>query len=300
MSTKIKTEVPVPSLAPSLHRFVGIPGLKWLLLLIPLAYTVFLLYYSMISVLKLSIYDKNGFTLQYIQQVFTEPLYLKVLGVTLKTAFIVTVATLLISYPIAYLLVVMESKSWKKVVMSLVMITLWISLLVRTFTWTVILQDQGIINKALLSLGLITEPIKLLYNTTGVVIGMTHILIPYMVLSLYAVMEGIDRRLVQAAQGMGARPWKAFLQVFFPLSLPGVLSGSLIVFVLGLGYFITPALLGGQGNMMISKLIQENIQTTLNWSMASAISLVLLAATLLLLGLAAWVSRLSPLLKGEK
>jgi putative spermidine/putrescine transport system permease protein/spermidine/putrescine transport system permease protein len=300
MTTKLKTEVPVPSLAPPLHRLVGIPGLKWLLLLIPLAYTVLLLYYSMISVLKLSVYDENGFTLEYIRQVFTEPLYLKVLGVTLKTACIVTVATLLISYPIAYLLVVMESQRWKKVVMSLVMITLWISLLVRTFTWTVILQDQGVINKMLISLGLISEPIKLLYNTTGVVIGMTHILIPYMVLSLYAVMEGIDHRLVQAAQGMGARPWQAFIQVFFPLSLPGVLSGSLIVFVLGLGYFITPALLGGQGNMMISKLIQENIQTTLNWSMASAISLVLLLATFLLLGLAAWVSRLSPLLKGEK
>lgn len=300
MSTKIKTEVPVPVLAPSLHRFVGIPGVKWLLLLIPLVYTVCLLYYSMLSVLKLSVYDASGFTLKYIEQVFTEPLYLKVLVITLKTAFIVTLTTLFISYPIAYLLVVMESQRWKKIVMSLVMITLWISLLVRTFTWTVILQDQGVINKLLLSLGLITEPVKLLYNTTGVAIGMTHILIPYMVLSLYAVMEGIDRRLVQAAQGMGARPWKAFLQVFFPLSLPGVLSGSLIVFVLGLGYFITPALLGGQGNMMISKLIQENIQTTLNWNMASAISLVLLAATLLLLGLAAWVSRLSPLLKGEK
>ncbi|MBN6188501.1 ABC transporter permease [Aneurinibacillus sp. BA2021] len=300
MTTKIRTEVPVPALAPPLHRLIAIPGLKWLLLLIPLVYTVFLLYYSMVSVLKLSVYDADGFTLKYITQVFTEPLYLRVLGVTMKTAFLVTVITLLISYPIAYLLVVMESPRWKKIVMSLVMITLWISLLVRTFVWTVILQDQGIINKTLIALGVLTEPIKLLYNTTGVVIGMTHILIPYMVLSLYAVMEGIDRRLIQAAQGMGARPWKAFIQIFFPLSLPGVLSGSLIVFVLGLGYFITPTLLGGQSNMMISKLIQENIQTTLNWSMASAISLVLLAATLLLLGIAAWVARFSPLLKGEK
>jgi ABC-type spermidine/putrescine transport system permease subunit I len=300
MSTKIKTEAQVPSVVPPLNRFVKTPGLKWLLLIIPLVYTVFLLYYSMISVLKLSIYDKTGFTLKYLEQVFTEPLYLKVLWVTVKTAFIVTIATLIISYPIAYLLVVMESRLWKKVVMALVMITLWISLLVRTFTWTVILQDQGIVNKFFLSIGLISEPVKLLYNTTGVIVGMTHILIPYMVLSLYSVMEGIDRRLTQAAQGMGARPWRAFLQVFFPLSLPGVLSGSLIVYVLGIGYFITPALLGGQGNMMISKLIQENIQTTLNWSMASAISLVLLLTTLILLGLAAWISRLSPLLKGDK
>lgn len=300
MSTKIKTEAPVPGLVPPLNRFVQIPGLKWLLLLIPLVYTAVLLYYSMASVLKLSVYDNNGFTMKYLEQVFTEPLYLKVLWNTLKTSFIVMLATLFISYPIAYLLVVMESERWKKIVLALVMITLWISLLVRTFTWTVILQDQGIINKFLISAGLITEPIKLMYNTTGVVIGMTHILIPYMVLSLYSVMEGIDRRLVQAAQGMGARPWKAFVQIFLPLSLPGVMSGSLIVFVLGIGYFVTPALLGGQGNMMISKLIQENIQMTLNWSMASAISIVLLLTTLVLLGLAAWIARLSPLLKGEK
>ncbi|WCN36832.1 ABC transporter permease [Aneurinibacillus uraniidurans] len=300
MSTKVNTEAPVPGMVPPLNRLVQIPGLKWLLLLIPLVYTAILLYYSMASVLKLSVYDDKGFTMQYLQQVFTEPLYLKVLWNTLKTSFIVMLVTLFISYPIAYLLVVMESERWKKVVLSLVMITLWISLLVRTFTWTVILQDQGIINKFLMSAGLISEPVKLMYNTMGVVIGMTHILIPYMVLSLYSVMEGIDRRLIQAAQGMGARPWKAFMQIFLPLSLPGVMSGSLIVFVLGIGYFVTPALLGGQGNMMISKLIQENIQMTLNWSMASAISVVLLVTTLILLGLAAWVARLSPLLKGEK
>lgn len=300
MSTKVNTEAPVPGMVPPLNRFVQIPGLKWLLLLIPLVYTAILLYYSMASVLKLSVYDDKGFTMQYLQQVFTEPLYLKVLWNTLKTSFIVMLVTLFISYPIAYLLVVMESERWKKVVLSLVMITLWISLLVRTFTWTVILQDQGIINKFLMSAGLISEPVKLMYNTMGVVIGMTHILIPYMVLSLYSVMEGIDRRLIQAAQGMGARPWKAFMQIFLPLSLPGVMSGSLIVFVLGIGYFVTPALLGGQGNMMISKLIQENIQMTLNWSMASAISVVLLVTTLILLGLAAWIARLSPLLKGEK
>lgn len=300
MSTKVNTEAPVPGMVPPLNRLVQIPGLKWLLLLVPLVYTVILLYYSMASVLKLSVYDDKGFTMQYLQQVFTEPLYLRVLWNTLKTSFIVMLVTLFISYPIAYLLVVMESERWKKIVLSLVMITLWISLLVRTFTWTVILQDQGIINKFLISAGIISQPLELMYNTTGVVIGMTHILIPYMVLSLYSVMEGIDRRLVQAAQGMGARPWKAFMQIFLPLSLPGVMSGSLIVFVLGIGYFITPALLGGQGNMMISKLIQENIQMTLNWSMASAISVVLLVTTLILLGVAAWVARLSPLLKGEK
>jgi len=298
--TKVETEAPVLPIVSPLYRVMTLPGLKWLLLLIPLAYTIFLLYYSIGSVLTLSVYDETGFTWKYVREALTDTLYLKVLWITFKTAFVVTVCTLLIAYPIAYLLVVIESSRWKKAILGTVMITLWISLLVRTFTWTVILQDHGIINEFLLQSGIVTEPVKLLYNSIGVTIGMTHILLPYMVLSLYSVMEGIDRRLIQAAQGLGARPWKAFVQIFLPLSLPGVMSGSLIVFVLALGYFITPALIGGQDNMMISKLIQENIQMTLNWNLAAALSLVLLAATLILLGIAYYVSRLSPLWKGDR
>jgi ABC-type spermidine/putrescine transport system permease subunit I len=148
-----------------------------------------------------------------------------------------------------------------------------------------------------MGLGLIDQPLLLLYNTTGVVIGMTHVLLPYMVLSLYSVMEGIDQRLLQAAEGMGARPYKAFYQVFFPLSLPGVLSGTLLVFVLGVGYFITPALLGGAGNTMISMLILDNISTTLNWNFASAIALLLFIVTLLLLFLAYILTRNNPAIK---
>ncbi|MGO0060341.1 ABC transporter permease [Brevibacillus fluminis] len=297
--SKGKIEAAALPAVPTL-QIAKMPGLKWLLLIVPLVYVLFLLYYSMISVLKLSVVDHTGFTLTYVKDVLTDTLYLKVLWNTLKQAFFVTVWTVVLAYPIAYLLVVIESGTWKKVIMGTVMITMWISLLVRTFTWSVILQEHGVINSVLLNLGVIKEPLKLLYNTVGVTIGMTHILLPYMVLSLYAVMERIDRRLVQAAQGMGAKPWQAFVHIMLPLSLPGVMSGSLIVFVLGLGYFITPALLGGQGNMMISKLIQENIQTTLNWNLAAALSLVLLATTLLLLGLAYWVSRLSPMLKGDR
>lgn len=285
---------------PSLLKLSKLPGIKWLLLIVPLLYMLVLLYYSMVSVLKMSIYDADGFTLQYLKETLTDPVYLKVLWLTVKTALFVTIASLVIGYPIAYLLVVIESPRWKQIILGTVMITLWISLLVRTFAWTVILQEHGVINEMLLSMGIIKEPLKLMYNTTGVVIGMTHILLPYMVLSLHSVMETIDQRLMQAAQGLGARPTRAFFQIFFPLSLPGVMSGSLITFVLGLGYFITPALLGGQGNMMISKLIQENIQSTLNWNLASALSLVLLITTFILLSLAYWLSKLSPKLKGDE
>lgn len=273
---------------------------KWLLLLVPLIYTLSVLYYPIINIIKLSFIDESGFTLEYIKNVFTEPLYLEVLKNTLKIAFFVTILSLLISYPISYYMAITQSNHLKKFILGLVMITLWISLLVRTFTWTVILQDHGIINSLLMDLGLIEQPLKLLYTNTSVVIGMTHVLVPYMILSLYSVMDSIDHRLIQAAKGLGARPSKAFYQVFLPLSVPGILSGSLIVFVMSLGYFITPSLLGGNNSMMISKLIEQNIQATLNWNLASALSILLLGTTLLLLGISAWVSRFSPMFKEER
>src|SRR5699024_701231 len=127
---------------------------------------------------------------------------------------------------------------------ALALIPFWISLLVRTFSWIILLQNEGVINQFLMSIGVISEPIKLLYSTTGVVIGMVHVLYPFMFFSLYSVMKGIDQRLVDAAEGLGARPMKAFTQITLPLSLPGILAGSLLVFVMSLGFFVTPALLG--------------------------------------------------------
>ncbi|WP_052947854.1 ABC transporter permease [Aneurinibacillus tyrosinisolvens] len=296
IETEKRVEVPI-SRVPSPYQLSKIPGLQWLLLLIPLAYIVFLMVFSMFGLFKLSIFDKNGFTLEYLSHIFLETVYLQVLWLTLKVSFIVTLMALIVSYPVAYLLVNTESSTWKKIIFAAVLIPFWISLLVRTFAWTIILQEQGVINKFLMAIGLIDQPIPLLYNTTGVVIGMTHVLIPYMVLSLYSVMEGIDKRLIQASQGMGAKPWKSFVQIFFPLSLPGVLSGSLLVFILAMGYFITPALLGGSKNMMISMLIQNNVSTTLNWNLASALALVLFVVTLLLLFLSYLLTRNNPVLK---
>lgn len=291
-----KVEVEVQSLQwlPSLQKkqsmFSNMFGLKWLLLFIPLIYTILLLYFPMVGVLKLSLYNDNGLTLTYFKEIFSTTLYMKVLWITIKTSLIVTIMALIISYPIAYVLVSLNSIVWKKIMMGIVMLSLWISLLVRTFTWTVILQEHGIINTFLMKMGLIHQPLHLIYNDIGVVVGMTHILVPYMILSLYSVMEGIDRRLLQAAQGLGAKPLVSFFQIFVPLSLPGILSGSLIVFVLAIGYFVTPSLLGGQENIMISKVIQEHIQTTLNWNIASALSVVLLITMLILLGLSYWIT----------
>ena len=293
-----KNEMRIPAKQVSLSlRLSRITGLKWLLLLVPLGYITVLMFFSMFGFLKLSVFNDDGFTLEYLNHIFTTPVYLKVLWLTVKIALLVTFFSLIVAYPVAFMLIRTESKLWKNIIFAAVLIPFWISLLVRTFAWTILLQKNGVINKLLMELGIITEPLNLLYNTTGVVIGMTHILLPYMVLSLYSVMEGIDQRLLQAAQGMGARPWKAFLQIFLPLSLPGVLAGSLLVFVMGLGYYITPALLGGADTPMIAMLIESNVNTTLNWHLASALALVLFVATLLLLFAAFLISRGNPVLK---
>ncbi|MGG1662163.1 ABC transporter permease [Brevibacillus sp. NRS-1366] len=281
------------------YKLTRLPGLQWLLPIIPLAYILFLMVFSMISLFKLSISNEDGFTFEYVTHLFTHTVYLEVLWLTIKTAFLVTAFALLLAYPIAYLLVRIESATWKKLILGAVLIPFWISLLARSYSWMILLQEQGVINKILLGLGMIDQPLSLMYNTFGVIIGMTHVLLPYMVLSLYSVMEGIDQSLVRAAEGMGARPWKAFLQVFFPLSLPGILSGALLVFVLAIGFYVTPALLGGPNNMMISMLIQENVTTTLNWHLASALSLVLFVVTLLLLSLSLLLTRNNPLLKED-
>lgn len=274
-----------------------VKGLKWLLLYIPLGYIMILMFFPMFDFLKLSVFNDDGFTLEYISRMFTTPVFWKVLWVTVKITFLVTFFSLILAYPVAYMLVRTESRIWKKIILAAIIIPFWISLLVRTYAWTILLQKNGAINMLLMELGLISEPLSLLYNTTGVIIGMTHILLPYMVLSLYSVMDGIDQRLLQAAQGMGARPWKAFMQIFFPLSLPGVLAGSLLVFVMGLGYYVTPALLGGADTPMIAMIIESNINTTLNWHLASALALVLFAATFLLLLVALLLMRSNPVLK---
>lgn len=272
-------------------------SVKWVLVILPALFIIVFTFVPMISLFKLSIIDENGFTFKYIAQIFTEPIYLQVIWLTLKTSFIVTVISIVLAYPVAYFIIKTKSSRTKKVILMIIMIPFWISLLVRTFSWIIILQEQGILNTFLKNIGLINQPLDLLYNTASVTIGMTHVLFPYMVLNVYSVMSSIDTQLVEVAQVMGARPIKAFWQVFFPLSVPGILSGSILVFVLALGYFITPALLGGSKNMLVSTLIQNNISATLNWPLASALSLVLFIITMVLLSILAVLVKRNPMLK---
>lgn len=211
-------------------------------------------------------------------------LYVKVLWTTIRTSLIVTAGCLLLGYPYAYVMH-HASKRAQPVLAALVLIPFWSSLLVRTYAWTVLLQDSGVINSLLKRISLIDEPLELMRNTLGVTVGMTHILLPFMVLPVFATMRRIDPDLVPAAEGLGARPSMAFRRVFLPLSLPGVFAGALLVFVLALGFYITPALLGSPQNAMFSELVVNMVSQRLQFGIGSALAVTLLAVTLVLLGI---------------
>jgi ABC-type spermidine/putrescine transport system permease subunit I len=204
--------------------------------------------------------------------------YIRVFGITLQIALVVTIVTLLLGYPVAYALSSI-SPSRANLLMILVLIPFWTSILVRSYAWMVLLGQEGIINEALLASGLREEPMPLLNTRLAVYTGMIHILLPFMILPLYAVMRGIDRNLLRAAGNLGAPPGAVFRRVFLPLSLPGVAAGCLLVFILALGFYITPALLGGQRDVMISMLIQQQI-SQLKWGFGAALALVLLLLAL--------------------
>jgi ABC-type spermidine/putrescine transport system permease subunit I len=163
--------------------------------------------------------------------------------------------------------------------MILVLIPFWTSLLVRTYAWMVLLGRKGVINQILINLGFIEEPIKMLYTTFAVNIGMIQMMTPFMVLALFSVMKGIDRGLLRAASSLGAGKFQAFIRVYVPLSLPGIGAGCLLVFIYSLGFFITPALLGGRKDVMVSMLIDEQVSSLLNWGFGAALALMLLLAT---------------------
>lgn len=211
----------------------------------------------------------------------TTPVYWNVFTTTFNVAAGVTLVALALGYPTAYVLATMRGR-WVVVLWALVLIPFWTSLLVRTYAWMVILGRRGVINQVVQGLGLSDGPLDLLFNRFSVTVGMVYILLPFMILCLYAGMRGIDTSLLLAAENLGATPGRAFLHIFVPLSLPGVVSGGLIVFISALGYYITPALLGGTSNMMLAELIAQTVQSFLNWGLGAAAAFILLCATLVL------------------
>jgi putative spermidine/putrescine transport system permease protein/spermidine/putrescine transport system permease protein len=210
--------------------------------------------------------------------------YLRTFRTTFEIAFAVTAATVLVGYPLAYWLAQLPARA-AGVALAFVILPFWTSLLVRTYAWLVLLQRRGVINTWLTGLGLVREPLPLVHNFLGTAIGMTHILLPFLVLPLYAGMKAIDRDLLRAAANCGASPAQAFWRVFFPLSLPGLLAGVVLVFVLCLGFYVTPELLGGGKVQMWAMRIETSVNLYTNWGAASALGVVLLAAALGLLHL---------------
>ncbi|MGH7266628.1 MAG: ABC transporter permease, partial [Candidatus Rokuibacteriota bacterium] len=234
--------------------------------------------YPLVGILHRSVY-KGGYTLESYRQIVRVPVYLTVVGLTFRTAAIVTLICVALGYPLAYLLAHARPRV-ARLGLVVVVLPFFTSLIVRTYAWMVLLGRNGAVNQYLVALGVTDAPLPLLYNQAGVLIGMSYVLLPFMVLTLYSVMRGIDPAFVRAAHSLGAGRLAAFRRVFLPLSLPGVAGGTLLVFILSLGFFITPALMGGPSDVMIAMLIEREVEFTLNWSFASALAVVLLVLTL--------------------
>lgn len=220
-----------------------------------------------------------------------------------RDTFIVSILTtgicMLVGYPLAYFLSQLPDRA-AAAGMIAVLLPFWTSLLVRTYAWLVLLQKRGLVNEWAISLGLWEEPVKMVHNMTGTLIGMVHIMLPFLVLPVYGAMKAVDRDCVKAAAGLGAGPTRAFWTVFFPLSAPGLIAGSLMVFVLCLGFFVTPAVLGGGRVIMVSMQIVRNIELFVNWGAASALGVVLLTLTIAALWLASRFMNLERLAGGGR
>jgi ABC-type spermidine/putrescine transport system permease subunit I len=249
----------------------------WILVPI-LAYLAVFYVYPLGRILVLSVYGSKGFTFDHFVRMITVPVYGQVLMRSFRVATLVTIACFVLGYPLAYFLSRLKPRH-VVMVMPIILIPFTISVLVRSYAWMAILGRQGLVNTFLIRLGVIHEPMEILYSDTGVLLGMVHILLPFFILPAYSVMARIDKDLLKAAAIMGAGPARAFLEVFLPLSLPGIIGGGLLVFIQALGFFVTPALLGGPQDTMISMLIELQISQLLNWGFAAALSTVLLIAT---------------------
>ncbi len=234
--------------------------------------------YPLSRILIRSLFDPN-FTLKHYIYFFKSPLYIRVMWITFEISILSTGASLVIGYIIAYVLR-RAKPTVRNVFLMCIMLSFMVSLLVRNYSWIIVLQRNGVVNLILKYFGLIDHPLRLLHCKFSVVVGMTHIFIPYIAFPIYSVMMGTDLNLEKAAQNLGASRWQTFWKVTFPLSLPGIGAGGLLVFIMALGFFITPALLGGRKEQMISNLIQIQVVDLLNWPFASAMSIILLIVTL--------------------
>jgi putative spermidine/putrescine transport system permease protein len=218
-------------------------------------------------------------TLRHYAYLAETPVYLRVIGNTIRVGLITTLVCILIGYPLAYWIQGLSAKA-RTVALSMVILPFWISILIRTYAWIVILGNAGLVNRMLIELGLIGAPISFLYNEFGVTVGTVNVLLPFFVLPLYAAMTRIDRRLLQAAESMGASRRIIFWRVFFPQTRAAVAAGGVMVFILTLGFYITPAVLGGGRVSMVANMLDTLINQVPRWELAAAISTVLIGAVI--------------------
>ncbi len=250
----------------------------WFFLTVPaIAFLAVGFAYPLFRIVLRSLFDPD-FTFIHFQTVVAVDAYTRVIWNTVSLAAMVTAITACLAFPVACVLA--RARGWFASALTIgVVLPLWTSELMRNFAWTVILGRRGPLNQALLALGAIDQPISILFATPAVIIGSVHVMLPFMILPMAVVMAGIDRRLLAVARGLGASPWQAFANVFWPLSLPGVLAGIVVVFGLSAGLYVTPAVLGSQGEAMIAMVIDTQGRRSLNWGLASALSMCLVLVT---------------------
>lgn len=249
-----------------------------LVLVIMLVPVGWLFYLSLLS-------DQGTWTLEHYQRMWEQPSYGRTFRTTFEVSLLTTGLCIVLGYPLAYFLSGLPRRA-ANLCMIAVLLPLWTSLLVRTYAWLVLLQRRGLVNNWGIELGLWDEPLALVHNLTGTLIGTVHVMLPFMVLPLYSAMRAIDRNYLRAAANLGAGPIRSFWLVFFPLAMPGLLTGSLIVFILCLGFYVTPAVLGGGKVIMVSSRIANDIEIFFNWGAASALGVVLLVMTVFIVWIA--------------
>jgi putative spermidine/putrescine transport system permease protein len=262
-------------------RFLG-ASLPWWLLILPALVLMLVFYaYPLAEVLWISVTEPEPGLGNY-ERLFTSGAVQRVWMTTLRICLITTVITLLCGYVVAYA-IASASPRMQRWMFLFVLLPLWISVLVRAFAWVTLLRRQGVINEALIGAGLIEEPLRLIWNEFGIAVGMVHYMIPYAVLPLYASMRDIDPRLVPAARGLGASRTEAFRRVFLPLTRPGIIAASVLVFIFSLGFYVTPAILGGGRTLMIAEYIKLQILDLIRWGLGTMMASTLLIAIIVLL-----------------
>ena len=255
---------------------LGLVAPALLLILVTMLLPVGWLFY--LSVLS----DAGAWSLEHYRRMWEQPSYGRTFWITFEVSLLTTGICILLGYPLAYFLSELPKRTANLCLIA-VLLPLWTSLLVRTYAWLVLLQRKGLINNWGIELGLWDEPLALVHNLTGTLVGTVHVMLPFLVLPLYSAMRAMDRNTLRAAANLGASPMRSFWLVFFPLAMPGLVTGALIVFILCLGFYVTPAVLGGGKVIMVSSRIANDIEMSFNWGAASALGVVLLVLTAVLI-----------------